>query len=357
MNIHVVRDEEEFLLLREEWNMIAERMEEATPFQTWEWNYHFWRCIERNFELNILAVYKGEKLVGVAPMINKDGALVFIGSDYSDYGSFIVERNTYRVISKMLKTLIEQGWSRIELRELSSRNPQTHALRRIFQNEKSAFFQQLKRTVSIPIRNYVDWEDYYKGLTSSFKKKNLNSRLKKEHEFMILDQFDSKAGEMIADIYDSRQEQRMGNSNLKLLLPFMESLHQSGLLMVTFINIGGVPKAFGLILDYKEKKYVWVTAFSPEFSGIGHLLHYYLMLTAIDKKNSEVDFMRGDYDYKLQLNGELHTNYQLILFKSVFQKYLFVIKYQIRLSLRNFVYRHKNIRKLYTKLSKYISYK
>ena len=64
-----INNQNEFLRLKEDWNVLLKKSKCDTIFLTWEWMYAWWECFKDNKQLFILTVHEeNENLVGIAPL-------------------------------------------------------------------------------------------------------------------------------------------------------------------------------------------------------------------------------------------------------------------------------------------------
>ena len=111
------------------WSKLASTCPSATVFQTPEWLVSWWHELGRFTQfrsLYILAVYDGDELVGVAPLV-KSGwyglpikRLSFMGAGVSDYTDFIVRPGSETLVClEMYKFLLSNSsWNLLDFREL-----------------------------------------------------------------------------------------------------------------------------------------------------------------------------------------------------------------------------------------------
>ncbi len=112
IKLKIISDIKGFEELQEGWIELAEKSE-THIFQTYEWNHVWWEHFGATKKLHIVAVYEGERVIGIAPLFEDDIVLLgrkvysclrFMGSyvtqpngiplygeiSYSDYLDFII---------------------------------------------------------------------------------------------------------------------------------------------------------------------------------------------------------------------------------------------------------------------------
>src|ERR671921_808304 len=88
--VAVVKDAGSFASLEEEWDDLYRNSPRATPFQSWAWLYSWWEYYGEGYELRLVTVREGERmLIGVLPLMLERrwgfGRLLFVGSGKSTY--------------------------------------------------------------------------------------------------------------------------------------------------------------------------------------------------------------------------------------------------------------------------------
>ena len=109
MEYKVITDEEGFLAEKEQWNRLCKAMKDATPFQTWQWNYYWWKHNEPADSLHIIKAFEGKQVYGYAPIVVKNKVAQFIGGRDMDYGYFIVTKRQNMIIEGFLQTLLQEN--------------------------------------------------------------------------------------------------------------------------------------------------------------------------------------------------------------------------------------------------------
>ena len=111
---------EEMAALKDDWAQLLDQQPEPVPFLHPAWQQVWLDEFQDDRELLLYSVRDGDTLTGVAPLLRDGDTLSFIGH-YSicDYMDFIVAPGRGRdVFSALLATLVDEEWSKIELRGL-----------------------------------------------------------------------------------------------------------------------------------------------------------------------------------------------------------------------------------------------
>src|SRR6266849_572366 len=66
LSVEVVLNKKSFFSLREEWNSLVESST-AGIYQTFDWQWSWWRHFGDSFQLHVVVVRRGEHVIGIAP--------------------------------------------------------------------------------------------------------------------------------------------------------------------------------------------------------------------------------------------------------------------------------------------------
>jgi CelD/BcsL family acetyltransferase involved in cellulose biosynthesis len=88
-----------------------------------------------------------------------------------------------------------------------------------------------------------------------------------------------------------------------------------GCLHLAFLDVGGTPAAAYWSFDYGNRLWVYNSGMNPAYAALspGWVLVGRLIQWAIGAGRTEVDFLRGDEDYKFRLGGVERSIFRLTL--------------------------------------------
>ena len=100
----MLRETRGFASLQEEWDGLYQSCPSATPFQSWEWLYSWWKVYGQGYyELRLITVRSEEGLlVGLLPLMVRRGRLLLLGDRVN-----ILYRH---VITPYKDVLVREGW-------------------------------------------------------------------------------------------------------------------------------------------------------------------------------------------------------------------------------------------------------
>jgi CelD/BcsL family acetyltransferase involved in cellulose biosynthesis len=114
MNISIISSFSDFLDLQDEWDKIVMNCSDSTPFQSFTWNFNWWKYLRGKKKLSILICKEGEEVKGIFPMwlrrLTEDiKILEFIGTRGTDYLGPLVPYRNYLVYEAVFKHMCPFG--------------------------------------------------------------------------------------------------------------------------------------------------------------------------------------------------------------------------------------------------------
>lgn len=330
MDYKIIADEADLLAEKQSWNRICGTMPDSTPFQTWEWNYHWWKHNEHSESLFVIKAFEGSRIFGYAPLVIKNKTAEFIGGRHMDYGRFVVAQRQLGVIEGFLELLLKHGFG-LALQEMASRDTQLHMVQRLLEGKGRYLSQKTTRAAFVDLPHYGSMEEYLGLLSQSMRNKTVKAGLKKGLQ-IGREPVTDKLLEDIVRIYASRQDARGGATDISWAFPVICQLHEAQLLEVYVARDGAEAVGFLVAFRHNAGRYIWLVAFKMEYRDRfpGQLLFYQALSDGFAEGCSRVDFMRGDYDFKLRWECQLDTNYTVYVCRNYFdywkKKLYFAVK-------------------------------
>ena len=352
MDYKVIREEQTFLDERETWTHLLKNMNEKTPFQTWEWNYIWWKSNESIDSLYIIKAFEGKETYGYAPFVIKNYTIEFIGGRDMDYGGFVVCKKKIKVIEGFLEHVLQQGYA-LALQELPSRSTQLHVSQKLLESKKFYLTHKTTRTIYVNLEKYTGIEDYLQSLSASMRNKTIKVGLKQGFEINI-ERITENLLQEIKEIYTDRQDVRGGSPDITWAFPVMQQMEQEKLLDVYMARKGSEAVAFLVAMNYCNTRYVWLTAFKQAYQSQfpGQMLFYRVLEDGFAEGNPYVDFMRGDYDFKMRWDCSVDTNYTIYIFRNYIPYLRKKLVSWIRPKLKKIVYSNESWKRIYKKYAK-----
>jgi len=339
MSIRVVTSQKEFTELKPAWENLFQSNPNHTPYQSWEWNFTWWKHFGAPERLRLFVAEEDGKLIGIAPFFLRKRFygwplphLGFIGQKRTDYLDFVVragsETNFFQQLFKYLQENRSE-WMFVELKDV----PDTSTNLPFFYQEVGKVFPVLgweaqRLCVTVPLTN--DWESFLNtlgkrtrkdvGYDRRFFEKNVASEFKIFTNSSAV--FDGLK-DLIA-VYRTRWQEEKGATRFevdavaKFEREICELFSHAGWYRLYLLYANKEPVA-GLLGYVRNNKYFADSyAHSPAYHkySVGNVLLGMAIEDCIKNQWTELDLTRGDESYKLRWNGQTKRNYHLKIFHS-----------------------------------------
>ena len=337
MSIRVVTSQKEFTELKPAWENLFQSNPNHTPYQSWEWNFTWWKHFGAPERLRLFVAEEDGKLIGIAPFFLRKRFygwplphLGFIGQKRTDYLDFVVragsETNFFQQLFKYLQENRSE-WMFVELKDV----PDTSTNLPFFYQEVGKVFPVLgweaqRLCVTVPLTN--DWESFLNtlgkrtrkdvGYDRRFFEKNVASEFKIFTNSSAV--FDGLK-DLIA-VYRTRWQEEKGATRFevdavaKFEREICELFSHAGWYRLYLLYANKEPVA-GLLGYVRNNKYFADSyAHSPAYHkySVGNVLLGMAIEDCIKNQWTELDLTRGDESYKLRWNGQTKRNYHLKIF-------------------------------------------
>jgi len=335
----------DMLSLENQWNALLKKSNIDSPFMTFEFISTWWKHFGDDSKLFVLAVYDGEQLVGIAPLMQKKRSifrvLQFIGTGDSEYLGFVTVGDKQRVVQTILDYLIDNRseWDVINLYHMPFDQ---------FSNTNAVDGRTLKifsRAYSKSSYLSLDgsWEDFLQTQSRSFRKdiKRIENKLAKAGNPELVCYVDpisaAKLFDILSDIEAQSWKAQSGNLffNAKnargffteLLGKFARRVWLEGYVL----KLDGEPIATELNFSYNNKIYSYSGNFSKKYAKLspGRLVMSRTIRSAFERGFTEFDFLEGIENYKSRwMTGQRSVHQAVITKKSLYSRaaYFFLFK-------------------------------
>lgn len=323
MKVSVVTERHDFEALSGEWSELLADSDTDCLFLTWEWLFSWWREVARERSLHVVTVRRGDRLVGIAPLVARGARLrglqpfrllEFLGSGAagSDYLDIIIRRGDERGVLDALADHFRTRGQAVEFGQAREPSPRIDGLAaRLGADGWGASRQTVEVCPYIDLTGH-DWTSYLESLGSSHRY-NVRRRFRKLHrEFAVeFQQADSEqvrgdAFGALVDLHHLRRDELDGSDGLhtESLVRFHEAFSalalQRGWLRLYLMKLDGRPAAALYGFAYGRKFYFYQSGFDPALGrySVGLVLLAHTIRCAIDEGAVEYDLLHGDEDYK-----------------------------------------------------------
>jgi CelD/BcsL family acetyltransferase involved in cellulose biosynthesis len=339
MSVKVMTSETQFEALRAPWGELFASSPNHTPFQSWEWNFTWWKHFGKAGALHLLVVEQDGQLIGIAPLFLRPRYhgwplrhLAFIASKRSDYLDFIVRGGMEAVFFHELFAHLREhasGWGFLELRDF----PETSAnLPHLLRESLGAFtvvgVEAAEMCVTVPLPETYD--DYLATLGKNSRRNALRYRKQLEKDFAVRWHTPTEPTDIhrcfddFVALYRSRWEQEHGATffDEAAAAAFEREICQlgseAGWYRLYLLYVDDRPAAGYCGYACNDKYYAGLFAHSPELRehNVGTVMVAMTIEHCIANGWNEFDLTRGEEAYKYQWHGRNKRNYRIGLYRS-----------------------------------------
>ncbi|MFZ0453816.1 MAG: GNAT family N-acetyltransferase [Ignavibacteriaceae bacterium] len=330
INFHEISNVKELVKIKEEWKKLFHKSADATPFQSWEWNYAMINKFTRSEKLKIIVGYNNRnEIVGLAPLKLKCYRLTgikileFIGNGPSDYLDFLVQEKYRYTFIRSLFDLIKNSKDWTILNFINMKEETKNLLAFSLPVEVSE--QDVCPYVFLP-----GSMDEYENEVHKRELKNIKRQLRKlvpqnRLEYIVKDSPDtlSEDVEKFIELHQKRHNSKgergrfCSEDRKESFYEISKFLNEAGILKIEMLKIDSQIAAINYILLWNDRKYNYLSGMNPVFANFkpGKILIYYMIEDAINKGCKVFDFLQGAEEYKY-----FWTNKEIQLYSAVYSR-------------------------------------
>lgn len=305
-----------------EWDRLWRADSDREIFQSFAWARAWWRTFGNNLSLCCFAVFEGERIIGIVPLVREGGALVFLGGKHADYGDILcLQGRTEEVLEVVLENMLQlQGWKECCLHNLKLDGQIFKHLSKL----PRRFRRQLQVVPSNPCHTIL-LNDNCESLSVLLGKNHTKRRLKKlaKSGTLTFRHLETKAEteRQLAELFRHQRRRRAlaGKATAPSQFYTLERnlIDELDLRELRFgvLELNGRPLAWhisfqlgGRLLFYQQTFDVDAWDYSPGEVLIHELLHY-----AQENGLREVDFGQGDEPFKNRFTTDTRQLYSLYI--------------------------------------------
>ncbi|MFC1991317.1 GNAT family N-acetyltransferase [Chloroflexota bacterium] len=280
------------------------------------WLKVWWQEFKPGDELYLSAVRHDEKVIGIAPLMVKEGRASLIGStDVCDYLDFVVtpgaEGDFFGVL---LDELRQKGINRLDLRSLRPDSTVLTCLVDIARNRGYEVICQ-PEDVTVELDLPSTWEEYLEILTTK-QRHEVRRKLRRlpeagKAEFYIIE--DSAAIHKAMDTFlkmftESRSDKAsfMTDQKESFFRALADSMTEAGLLRLGILELDTLPTATIMYFNYNDCIYLYNSGYDPKYDylSVGLLSKVLCIRESIQEGKKKFDFLKGNEAYKYHLGGK-----------------------------------------------------
>jgi CelD/BcsL family acetyltransferase involved in cellulose biosynthesis len=281
-----------------------------------EWMQTWWQVFGVDAKPYIHVVKDSDKVIGIAPLMLKEGTACFIGStDVCDYQDFIVEPGKEQDFFSVLLDYLKKN--RIKVLDLKHVRPDSTVITSLIPLAKSQNYQvnNNEEAVSYEMDLPSSFDEYLQTLSTKQRHEVRRKLRRLTEEGEIVYRFIDKDSELPSAIEtffkmftESRQDKAVFlteqmKSYFRLLIDTMKRV---GLLKLGVLELDSKPVAEILCFDYNDCMYLYNSGYDPQYVSlsVGLLSKVLAIKDSIEKGKKRFDFLKGAEAYKEHLGGK-----------------------------------------------------
>jgi CelD/BcsL family acetyltransferase involved in cellulose biosynthesis len=355
LSISIISNIHDFQSLQEEWQALA-KTADSFIYQTFEWNWIWWKHLGKDKKLHIIILHEKERLVGIIPLfwdtisfLNQPlySCLRFIGSNvsqphgetlmglqpYSTYLDVIIRPNYQEKVIDKLITYFSQAelpFNEIILDEV----PENSCLWKYLLpalRKKQCIYSVEESSICPVVELSGTWEEYQQNLSKKNRYRNRKAlrQIDEDDEkgFHISEPKDinefNKSFDLLVKLHQERWNKRgfpgtfAETQMYNLFKEATKTFYKKGWGQIRMAKPVKSPEnviAMDLLFDYQDRIYLVHRAmdFSSPFckGGPGNVLLSFTIKKTVDDGGKGVfDLLRGAQPYKLRLANATTTNH------------------------------------------------
>jgi CelD/BcsL family acetyltransferase involved in cellulose biosynthesis len=288
----------------------------SSPFILPEWMEVWWQVFGEGLKPFIRTVKKGSKIIGIVPLMIKDGTACFIGStDVCDYQDFIIVPGMEQDFFNAL--LDDAKKNSIKELDLKHVRPDSTVLMNLVPTAGQRKYQVIteKENVSYEMDLPSSYDEYLESLSTKQrhevrrKMRRLNEEGNITYRFIDKGEGLTRALDTFFKMFTESREDKAAflteqmKSYFKLLVTTMENID---ILKLGVLELDNKPIAEIMCFDYQGCIYLYNSGYDPQYVSLsaGLLSKVYAIKDSIEKGKKRFDFLKGAEPYKGYLGGK-----------------------------------------------------
>lgn len=299
--------------LASSWNELRHKLNWDSVFVLPRWLNVWWRVFEESFKLYLFEVRENKNIIGIAPLMVKEGKASFIGRpDVCDYMDFAVapdkERAFFTVVLDKLK---RDGIKELCLESLRHDSAVMTCLTDLAK-DKGYEVICTRENVSLDLDLPSTWDEYLRTLSPKQRRETGRRfrRLEEEGDvnYRIVESAEPEVLDIFFRLMRVSREDKVAFMTLQMESFFRalaQTMAEAKMLRFGVLEISRKPVAAVMCFDYNDKVYLYNSGYDPEYGylSVGLLSKLLSIKDSIDKGRKVYDFLKGPEEYKYRLGG------------------------------------------------------
>jgi len=275
----------------------------------------WWQELGTGAELHLEAIRQEKEVIGIAPLLVREGRASLIGStDVCDYLDFVIAPGSEKdFFNLLLDDLRQKGVNHLDLRPLRPDSTVLTNLASIAQNRGHEVLCR-PEDVSLELDLPSTWEEYLATLDKK-QRHEVRRKLRRLAEVGRVDYGFVKDSAAVRDAMDtflkmfSESRQHKAAFLTARMESFFRSLADSmataGLLRLGILKLDSLPVTMIMCFDYNDCIYLYNSGYDPQYNSlsVGLLCKVLGIKESIQEGKKRFNFLKGYETYKYQLGG------------------------------------------------------
>ena len=308
--------EESFDWFASYWQEHGDELRWETVFVLPPWVKVWRQAFAPETEPHLLTVRQEAKVIGIAPLLIREGTASIIGSpDICDYVDFIVAPGKESdFFGALLEDLKQKGVSRLGLGTLRPDSTAVSSLIAVARKFGYKVFCH-QDDVSLEVDLPATWDEYLQMLNSK-QRHEVRRKLRRLEEAGSINYRIIEESEAVPDFMDvflrlfveSRKDKAtfMTDEIAAFFDAMVREMAEAGLLRAGILEVGSTPVAGVIAFDYNDTIYLYNSGYDLQYRSlsVGILSKALYIKDSIQRGKKRFDFMKGDERYKYHLGGK-----------------------------------------------------
>ncbi|MBU4343504.1 MAG: GNAT family N-acetyltransferase [Candidatus Omnitrophica bacterium] len=353
LRISRISDYSEFRNYKDSWGDLLSRSGIDNIFLTYEWIDACIRYFCKGQRLLILNVFKGDRLVGIAPLMIRRykyfglpvRAVFFIGTIISDRMDFILDGHKKESIALIMDYLIDMksDWDFIDLQEIAEHTDSREIIEAWLKGRKllniigpstKSFFIEFNEN-----KDYF-YETSSKGFNAGFKKikkkdpdsnaefkRYINKDIETEKLFSVLTEIErhSWKAERQSGIFSKEDSWNFQRE-------IFDKFSKNKWLDLSILSLNKRPIAYVYNYLYARRSYNYSIAFDKRYSKLspGTTLMWWVLRDSLARDILEFDFARGEGSWKRTLTQDFKVHNRVRIFRNgLYGRFLYCLQSRV----------------------------
>ena len=308
--------QESFATLTSYWTDSKYKLKWEPIFVLPVWLEVWWRVFCSGAEPYLGVVWRGEEIIGIAPLVLRDKTASIIGSaDVCDYIDFVVtpgrEKDFFAVL---LDDLRQRGINHLDLKPL---RPDSTVLTELVPLAENRRYEVRSRQedVSLELDLPATWDEYLALLVPK-QRHEIKRKLRRLEEAGDVDyrfvedrvSVHDVMGTFLKQFTESREEKAdfLTVQMESFFRTMFEAMAGVGLLRLGILELDTLPAAMIMTFDYHDCVYLYNSGYDPQYRSlsVGLLSKVLCIKDSIQRGRKKFDFLKGRESYKYHVGGQ-----------------------------------------------------